>query len=413
MKRWMAGILCASLLLLAACGNMASDDLTRQVKSPDVEPEPLTGEAAAALTGFGLELLKQNLNKEENPLVSPASVAMALGMTANGARGQTLAQMEEVLGLPVEELNRALHAWKASLPATEKCSIHLANAIWLRDSDSLTVQQDFLQAAADWYGASAYKAPFDDSTVREINGWVKKNTKEMIPSIVNEIPQDAMLYLVNALAFEAEWATVYKEHQIRDWEFALENGEKETVDMMYSTERNYLEDENATGFLKYYAGRRYAIAALLPREGMTVEEYLDTLTAEGLRAMLTAPQDVEVRARMPAFEAEYSVMLNEALRDMGMEDAFSALPGVADFSAMGQYDGQNLYISEVAHKTYIKVDPKGTKAAAATAVLTVPSAAPAQEPQYKTVILERPFVYFLLDTDTGLPFFAGVMRDPG
>lgn len=408
MKRWLSLFLCTALLLLSACSSGQSSQLVAQAKTPPAEASPVTQEGAQALTGFGLELLKNLPNREENPLVSPASVAYALGMTANGAQGQTLAQMEAVLGLPLEPLNQTLSGWKAALPAEDDCSIHLANALWLRDDPALTVQDSFLQAAARWYDAAVYKAPFDHSTVEEINGWVKKHTREMIPSILSGLPEDGALCLVNALAFDAQWKTPYRETQVRDGRFYPAEGGSVQVDMMYSTEWQYLEDERATGFIKPYAGSRCAFAALMPDVSFTVESYLETLTAEHLYELLSQPQREEVDAGLPAFTLEYDAGLADPLKAMGMTDAFSSK---ADFSAMGHYAGQPLYIGSVLHKTYIKVDPQGTKAAAATAVVAVPTAAPAED-TVKEVILERPFLYFLIDTQTNLPFFMGIMENP-
>ncbi len=407
MKRWMILFLCVCLLLLAACSNSATLP-SSQSKTPPVPARTMTEEEALALTEFGLSMLQNLPAEEDNPLVSPASVAYALGMTANGAQGQTLAQMEAVLGLPLEQLNQSLSGWKAGLPDSDDCSIHIANGIWLRDTDGLVIQDSFLQAATRWYAAETRKAPFDQSTVDDINGWVSKHTKGMIPVVLQQMPEDAMVCLVNALAFDAQWQTPYREAQVRDWYFRPQEGVPVKVDMMLSTEWQYLEDEQAVGFVKNYAGKTCAFAALMPNEGVSIPEYLATLTPEHLYGLLSAPQREEVDAGLPAFELEYSAGLTEPLAAMGMTDAFSEM---ADFSAMGQYAGQPLYISDVLHKTYIKVDPEGTKAAAATTVYAAPSSAPVEE-EVKQVILERPFLYFLVDTQSHLPFFMGIFENP-
>ena len=409
MKRWLCLFFCITLLLLSACGNRQSSQLVSQSAPPPADGSAMTEDEVRVLTGFGLELLKNLPNREENPLVSPASVAYALGMTANGAGGQTLAQMEAVLGLPVAQLNQALSGWKAALPAADDCSLHLANALWLRDDPGLTVQDSFLQAAARWYDAAAYKGPFDGSTITEINDWVSRHTKKMIPTILNQLPEDAVLCLVNALAFDAQWKTPYRETQVRDGRFYPAEGGSVPVDMMYSTEWQYLEDEQATGFIKPYAGGSCAFVALMPNVGFSVEYYLETLDAGHLYELLSQPQREKVDAGLPAFALEYDTGLAKPLAAMGMTDAFSSK---ADFSAMGQYAGQPLYISDVLHKTYIQVDPQGTKAAAATAVVVAPTAAPAED-TVKEVILDRPFLYFLIDTRTSLPFFMGIMENPG
>jgi serpin B len=286
----------------------------------------------------------------------------------------------------------------------------LANSIWFTDDPNFLVEQSFLQTNADYYGAGAYKAAFDEGTRNDINNWVKEHTDGMIPEILDEIPDEAIMYLVNALAFEAEWADVYEEHQIREGRFTMEDGTRQDVDMMHSEEYAYLEDDMATGFIKYYKDRKYAFVAMLPNEGVTVSQYVDSLTGEYLRELLNNPQDVTVFASIPKFETEYGIEMSEVLQKMGMTDAFDWR--VADFSRLGTYnvDGMNIFINRVLHKTFISVSEQGTKAGAATVVEIAPGSA-APEMEFKEVILDRPFVYMLIDCETNLPFFIGTMMN--
>ena len=288
-------------------------------------------------------------------------------MTANGAAGETLTQMESVLGLPLEELNAYLRTYADQLPAEKGGRCSLANSIWLRDqADRLTVEQPFLDAAAAYYDASVFRAPFDESTLRDINAWVSDHTGGLIPSIVEEIPESAVIYLINALAFEGEWEDIYREDQVHDGTFTTEDGREQPAELMYGAESAYLEDGLAAGFLKYYQGRNYAFAALLPNEGVSLDDYLASLTGEHLRDLLTHPQDTLVQTAIPKFTAETTVELNDALSALGMADAFDA--GLADFSAMGTSPDGPLYISRVLHRTHLTLDERGTKAGAATAV---------------------------------------------
>jgi len=178
--------------------------------------------------------------------------------------------------------------------------------------------------------------------------------------------------------------------------------------MMYCSEHQYLDDGSATGFLKYYADRKYAFAALLPNEGVSVTDYVASLTGEGLMSTLQTAQDVEVKTSIPKFESEYSIEMSDILKAMGITDAFDL--SKADFAALGQSADGNIFISRVLHKTYIAVDEKGTKAGAATvAEAAAGSAAPLDDP--KTVYLDRPFVYMLIDCETNLPIFIGTVID--
>lgn len=392
-----------SLLCLAGCGGGGAKRLTETVRPAPAEASLEAGDAAA-LAGFSLELLKENWTGE-NLLVSPLSVLCALGLTANGARGETLAQMEAVLGLPAERLNAALAAWAAELPKEKDCRVDLANSVWIRDDGSFRADEEFLKTAADWYQAEVFASPFDAAAVREVNGWVEEHTHGMIPEILKELRGETVMLLVNALALEAEWETVYREDQVWDNRiFTAEDGAEQPVALMYSSEFRYLKDGNAQGFLKPYKGGRWAFAALLPDVGL--EDYVSSLTGERLREVLEDAEETEVHAGIPKFKGECAVTLNDSLKAMGMTDAFE--PETADLSGLGSSELGPLFISQVLHKTYISVDERGTRAGAATAVIADAGAAPDEDP-VPVVYLDRPFLYMLVDTETNLPAFIGAV----
>lgn len=353
-------------------------------------------------TDFALRLLTAAEKDGENTLLSPLSALCALSMTANGAMGQTRTEMEAVLGMTVENLNAYLYSYMQTLSGDE---LSLANSIWLRDIPQFSVRQSFLQAGKDYYNADAYKASFDSSTAKDINLWVKEKTHGMIPEIVREIPLNGMMYLVNALAFEAEWHTKYEEHQVKQGVFTAADGQKQTVDFLHSTEGQYLSDSYATGFLKPYKGGRFAFVALLPNKGVSLSDYIASLNGDTLSHMLKNPENTTVLASLPRFETAYNTDLSQALSQMGMSTAFSPS---ADFSQLGSYTDGSLYISGVAHKTYLSVGEEGTRAGAVTSVFVAGSAMPTQT---KTVCLDRPFLYMLIDCQTGTPFFIGTMQN--
>lgn len=411
MKRLIALMLVLAFSLgLTACSQVSANDLMKDVpaKAVDVLPDMDAGAAAAA--DFGVRLFKTSMEEGKNTLISPLSVLYALAMTANGADGATLTQMEKVLGMDVDKLNSYMLAYLDLLPESKDYKMSLANSIWFKDDPNFAVEQSFLQINADYYGAGAYKAAFDEGTRNDINNWVKEHTDGMIPEIIDEIPDEAIMYLVNALAFDAKWADEYEEHQIREGSFTMEDGTRQDVDMMHSEEYTYLEDDLATGFIKYYKDRKYAFVAMLPNEGVTVSQYVDSLTGEHLRELLNNPQDLTVFASIPKFETEYDIEMSEVLQEMGMTDAFDWR--VADFSRLGTYnvDGMNICINRVLHKTFISVTEQGTRAGAATAVEMVAEGA-MEIVEFKEVVLDRPFVYMLIDCETNLPFFIGTMMN--
>lgn len=410
--------LTASLLpTFAACASqdIAASDLMKDIKpqTANAAPADLNDEQAAALSSFGLRLLQETDSGQGNILVSPLSVESALGMTANGAQGNTLSQMEEAFGLPLNELNAGMATYLQALQpvtSTEEQSsqdenpLKLANSIWIRDG--FTVEQDFLQTNANYYHAGAFEAPFNATTVTDINRWVSAHTDSMIEEIVDDVPASAMLYLVNALAFDDAWATPYEDTQVMDGIFTAQDGSSQDAKLMYSTENIFLEGTNATGFIKQYQNPSYAFAALLPNEGTSVDDLIASLDGATLHNMLMNSEYTPVDAAVPQFESEYGTELNKPLAALGIQDAFD--PNVANLAGISP--AGELYLSSVLHKTFISVDAKGTKAAAATSVeIRVTSAAPsADEP--KVVHLDRPFVYFIIDTNTNAPVFAGITR---
>ena len=414
-NRITAIILCAALLLASAvtltgCGTVlpaGAADLMEGIEAHDLGDPGRVGDAdGAAAADFAVRLFKE-CAKGENVLVSPLSVLAALSMTANGAKGETLSEMEAVLGMKCDALNAFFRSYMNALKPTDKCKLSLADSIWFRDG-RFTVNQEFLQTNADYYDADAYRVPFNGETLKQINAWVKQNTDGMIPKILDELSGSTVMVLINALAFDAEWQTVYRSDQIREGTFTLEDGTERKADLMYSQEGAYLEDELATGFIKYYAGNRFAFVAMLPNEGVTVDEYIASLDGESLMKTLYGAKTLTVHAAIPKFQTEYSSELKGVLSGMGMKKAFTA---DADFSGIGTSENGAISIDSVIHKTFISVDEKGTKAGAATAVIMKEAAAVYEET--KTVILDRPFVYMLVDTETYLPFFIGAMTDVG
>ena len=401
-------LLCAITANLSSCVSAGAIDLMKGITPGDmIALAPDTEICNDAASDFAVKLFK-GCYDNGNTLISPLSVFTALSMTANGADGETLNQMQEVLGLSTDELNVYLYAYLKNLPQGEKYKLNIANSIWFTDDERFTVNENFLLTNATYYGADMYKAPFNRSTLGDINSWVKDKTDGMIPKILDEIPTDAIMYIINALAFEAEWSDIYERHQVSSGNFTKEDGTKQSAKLMYSTEGTYLEDENATGFVKYYRGHKYAFVAMLPDEDVSVSEYISTLDGKAIRAMLKEPQHLTVYVAIPKFETEYDIEMSTVLSSMGLTDAFDGEN--ADFSRLGTSSEGNIFISRVLHKTYISVGEKGTKAGAVTVIETTDGAsAVIDEPKY--VYLDRPFVYMLIDCENNVPLFIGAMTD--
>ena len=405
-------VLLACLLALGFAGCQQTLSLTATELTADVKPaEAASLEASdgSATYDFALNLLRASVDEAsgESTLVSPLSVLYALAMTENGADGETLAQMEQVTGMGADELTDTLQAYLLRADADDS-PLSLANSVWLRDSEGLAVEDSFLETCGGRLGAQVFSAPFDDSTVADVNAWINEKTHEMIPSMLDRISDGTQLLLVNALAFEGAWEEPFDSALVTPDTFTSEDGTERDVNMMHSTEGTYLEGELATGFAKPYEGYDYLFVGLLPAEGVTVAELLEDLDGEGLSELLEPVDNAVVQVGLPKFTGSHEVELSDALRALGMTDAFEE--GVADFTRMGSSDAGPLYVGGVLHKTFIDVNEEGTRAAAATAVAMDGADAPIEEePEVKEVILDRPFVYLILDQATMTPAFIGTV----
>lgn len=419
---------CMTLNLLG-CGNSGTlssstkqlttndtPDVSAQTEAPEApadtaQPDPAltagnTEDFSTRYLTFATDLLKQTYQPGKNEMLSPLSILAALTMTENGARGDTLSQMEQVIsnGVSVTQHGQELSAYMKNLPDTENAHLGIANSIWFKKSDALHIEDDFLTKNTDLFHAEIYEAPFDDTTLKDINTWVSDKTEKMIPQILNKIDENSVMYLINAVAFDAKWQNPYEKSDVQNGIFTRENGTTEDVSMMYSTENFYLEDENTTGFIRSYEDG-YQFVALLPDEGISMNDYIQELTEEKLANLIeNASTEYDVYASIPKFDSEYAIELNGTLKNMGITDAFDETK--ADFTGIGTSDKGNLSISNVIHKTFISVDEQGTKAGAATLV-GISECAAIDNPS-KTVYLDRPFVYAIIDSENNLPVFLGI-----
>lgn len=400
------GVLCS----MTGCSNkIKSTNLMKNVKASVVEKKELDENLIKQTANFSMNLFQKSVKENENSLISPISVMLVLSMTANGADTTTKEEMEKLLagGGSIDELNEYLYAYQNQLQSDSDNKLSIANSIWFRnDKDRLKVELDFLQKNANYYGAEAYESPFDQTTVEDINQWVKDHTDGMIDNMVDSINKDSIMYLFNAVVFDAKWEIPYTKNDVNSGDFTTYDGTIRRVDMMTSDESLYLDDENATGIIKNYKGGQYSFVALLPNEGINVNDYLQSLTGEHLLSIIENAESSKVVTKIPKFSYDYTIKMNDALKELGLQTAFDL--DTADFSKLGTSSDGNIYIGEVLHKSYISVDEQGTKAGAVTKVEMATGSA--METGYE-VFLNRPFVYAIIDNTTKLPIFLGTVMD--
>lgn len=365
----------------------------------------LSIETQKAITNFAIEMFKGSLS-DDNMMISPISIVNALAMTSNGAVGETLTQMESVFGTSVSELSAYLKNYNADIENAEKNSVNLANSIWFKDSERFEIKQEFLQTNKDYFDADIYKSQFDKQTLVDINNWVCENTDGMIENILDEVPENAIMYLINALSFDAEWDEIYKEMNINEGEFFNKNSSISQVEFMTSEEQKVFELDNGIGFIKPYKNNEFSFVGILPNENSSVEELVVELKNIDVNEMLSSAKIETTDVVLPKFSMDYSTELTDLLVNMGMELAFDS--NNAEFSELAVGDG-NIYIGQVLHKTYINVDEKGTQAGASTAVeMLMKMAMPIPKNEIR---LNRPFIYMIIDNNNNIPLFFGNIND--
>lgn len=362
--------------------------------------------ANTAITNFGVELLIRNVSSEENLLVSPLSVMTMLALVNNGAEGETKSQMEDAIGISSEKLNEYFEEYLTEIYDDRESAVNIANAVIYKEN-SLQLDEEFVEQMEEVYHARVSAESFDEATLEELNQWVYKQTNRRIPQILNQIEENEVIYLVNALSFDAKWGKKFV--TVKPSQFTTETGEVKTVNMMLGDAEYYIEEEGVSGFVKNYEDNRYTFVALLPEEGTSISEYMNSLSGEKITTLLQGAREVRVDVTMPEYEYEYSIGLKETLSEIGMIDLFDEVK--ADLSKMGKGTDGNLFLNRVIHKTYINVNTSGTKGGAATLGGGMSGGGTTQE--VKFVKLDRPFVYLIMDQENEFPIFMGTVMDPG
>ena len=406
-------------ILLSACngGPAGTAQSTRaREKNPTVSESDLKT-LVDGNNAFGLDLYQTLRSQDGNLILSPFSVSLALAMTYAGARGETETQMADVLNFgPQDQVHNTFNALDLALEESpivldkdqEPMQLSIANSVWAEQT--FTFLPDFLDMLSVNYGAGIQLMDFinsPDPSRKIINQWVSDETKDKINNLLpeNSITSATKMVLVNAIYFKADWLSPFDVNDTYDSTFKLLDSSEVTVPMMgQQLYIPYFVGEGYTVAELPYAGESAVMTLLVPDEGRfeEIEAQVDGAMFNEALANL-APADVTLR--MPKFEFESPFNLSDALIDMGMPLAFDE--NRADFS--GMTDQQDLYIGNVIHKAFVAVDEKGTEAAVATAV--VMEGATAMMPE-NVLTINRPFLFFIRDVETGQILFIGRVLNP-
>ncbi|MEJ6483387.1 serpin family protein [Nostoc punctiforme UO1] len=361
--------------------------------------------------GFKLfsEILKDNKG-ENNIFISPSSVAIALAMTYNGASGSTqqaMAKTLELQGMNLPEINSSYAvALKQILENPDaKVKLSIANSLWANQDVSFA--PDFLKRTQDFYQAKVSNLNFKDAAASNIiNNWVKENTKGKITKIVESIEPDQVLFLINAIYFKGNWSNEFDKSQTAQYPFYVTSSRRKQHPMMSQEGdyRYYESKEFQAVSLPYGKDGKISFYIFLPKQSSNLKAFYQNLNVENWEKWMTQFNKQKGFIRLPRFKTDYEVTLNDALKNLGMEEAFS---NKANFSGMGK----NFAISQVKHKTFVEVNEEGTEAAAATSVGIVTTSL-RDEPEPFRMIVDRPFFCAIRDNQTGNVLFMGSIIEP-
>jgi len=376
-------------------------------------PQRLDPAFLRAVNEFALELTVQLGRQDagQNVFLSPANVAIALAMTANGARGETLQSMLSALNLStldLETVNSNFAALQALLVRDEPgATIAIANALWARAG--IAFNADFLQRTQGFYDARIEALDFDQPDApKTINEWVRRQTNDKIPAVVERIPEEIILLLMSAIYFNGKWETPFNPEFTQNRPFYLLNGTTKELPTMYrSDDFEYLKGDGFQAVRLPYAGGGVRMVIILPDADRTLAQLTDQLSIENWESWREQFSVKEGQLYLPRFTTRYDKQLNQALSAMGMTEAFD--DGRADFSGMRPVPPA-LFISQVRHVAYVDVNEAGTEAAAVTSVeMGITSAMPTET---FLMQVDRPFFFAIEETSTGSILFTGLITEP-
>ncbi|MCI1647623.1 MAG: serpin family protein [Bacteroides sp.] len=348
----------------------------------------------------------QTETEKPNVFISPLSASLALSMTANGANGNTLAEMQTTLGFspssfsPDEMNSYNQKLTTALLDLDNTTQINIANSIWIKQG--FKVYDSFVDLNKDYYDAEVRNLDFTSSTAKDvINQWCADKTNQCIKNVIKEIPANVRLYLINALYFKGTWTSKFDKSNTNNESFSNADGSKTTVPMMNQTASfNYLQNEYFSIAEFPYGNEAFSMVVLLPTEGKTLDESLSGLTYEHWNEWISEMHGMELEVKLPKFELKYDKDLIEDMKDLGMKDAFDA--NKADLSKMSTAD---LYIGLLQQFNYLKVNEEGTEAAAVTVVGAFEtSVGPSASVNF---YVNRPFAFLIKEKSTGAILFMG------
>jgi serpin B len=401
-KRRLAGVLVA-----AACAGQSISEphpgaaLTALPR--DLSPaERSVGNAANELS-FALWHQLNAAQRDSNVVVSPLSASFALGMTMNGARGATLDEIRGALrfgATTVPDIDAGYHALIGLLTSLDpSVTMRIANSIWYRNT--FPFEKRFLDIGSTYFDATVSPLNFDDQStaLAAINGWVSDKTTGRIPSIVDEIHRDDVMFLINALYFKGSWRSRFDATLTESSVFHGIGGDQPVKLMHKHARMAYAETPTFQAVDLPYGDSAFTMTVILPKPGNDVADVAAALDATSWQQLSGAFGGSDVNLYLPKLTVAWQGDLIPSLQALGMRSAF--IPHGADFTAMSSSLGDQLYLSLVRQKTFVSIDEEGTEAAAVTAVGVTVTAVEVP----RLVRIDRPFLFAIRERLTGTVLF--------
>lgn len=394
------------LLILGNC---------KTVDNSEEDPETLAAKAklieSESNSEFGIDLFKTLVvnDPSDNIFISPLSVSMALGMTMNGATGNTAYEMQNTLGfsdMTQEEINMGYKSLMRELQdADDQVEFDIANSVWAKSS----MKDEFKTTVEEYFEAETASLDFSDpKTLDRINAWVADHTNQRITKIIDEIEPGDVMFLINAVYFNGNWKYKFDPEDTQISPFYLD--ETSTVDAEMMKQRgdlNYYIDDTVTMIDLPYGNEAYSMQLIMPTQSnYSLETFIEKhISASNLTQWNSQLEEGEYTIVIPKIKIEYERELKQDLRSLGMNQVFS--PSVAELNNLFEGTGDNLYASAVTHKTFLRVDEEGTEAAGVTAV-TIGTRSGNFTP---TIRFNKPYVLLIKEKSTGvIPFIGKISR---
>jgi serine protease inhibitor len=380
----------------------------------DIEISEKTAHLIEAENQFGFELFRHVYNQEteyENIMISPLSISIALAMTYNGAREETKTAMEKTLkvhGLTADDINNSYLSLIDALKSLDpKVLLEIANAIFYRDD--FEVETDFVSVNKHYYDASVSPLDFgaEQHALKTINGWVDEKTHGKIESIIDRITPNHVMFLLNAIYFKGIWQKEFNEKGTIKLPFNTGKGETIEVETMQRTDTLPYTSNNLFSAIQLSYGKgNYNMFVILPNMDVSLQQVVEKMDKNNWNEWMENFQQVQnIDIKLPRFNYEYEILLNDVLTEMGMGVAFTP---EADFTGINRLGG--LLIDYVKHKSFIEVNEEGTEAAAVTVVAIGRTSVGG--PEKVQFVVNRPFIYAITEKSTGAVLFIGTVKNP-